>query len=220
MAPRSAGRSPRDPGYGDRRTPAGVGASAGPAAPVLLRPGDELRLSTVAEAGCLASVRKAACEFAERHGVTRPRDVALAIDEACANVIVHAYRDQPPGPLHLTGVVDTPLVLLTIADEGCGLAPRADSPGLGLGLPIIARVTDHYQITGHAPTGTQVTMGFVHAPPRRAEDETFKQFREEITAALREGCALDSLQERIDGAPLSSGQRDALWLLAWATVER
>jgi serine/threonine-protein kinase RsbW len=122
-----------------------------------------LRLTVPCEAEHLRSLRKTASDFAQHHRVERPQDVALAVSEACANVVVHAYRDHQPGPLHLTGFVDSELVYLVIIDEGTGLAPRLDSPGLGLGLPLIARLTNHFEITERRPTGTVVTMGFARA---------------------------------------------------------
>jgi serine/threonine-protein kinase RsbW len=46
-----------------------------------------------------------------------------------------------------------------IADEGDGLAPRTDSPGLGLGLPIMAHVTERFEIVS-GPDGTEVHLAF------------------------------------------------------------
>ncbi len=47
-------------------------------------------------------------------------------------------------------------------DTGSGMAPRPDSPGLGLGLPVIAHATDSYDIEqpGDAPGGTSIRMHF------------------------------------------------------------
>jgi serine/threonine-protein kinase RsbW/stage II sporulation protein AB (anti-sigma F factor) len=121
-------------------------------------------MTVACDAEQLASLRKTAFDFAIHHRVEQPKDVALAVSEACANVVLHAYRDRRPGPLHLTAFVDSQLVYLVIIDEGSGLAPRLDSPGLGLGLPLIARLANHLEITHRRPTGTVVTMGFVRNP--------------------------------------------------------
>lgn len=129
--------------------------------------GEALYLTVPARGQHLGSIRRLAREFAEHHGVTRPEDVELAIGEACANVLLHAYVDQPPGPVHLHGVVDATLVYLTIADEGLGMAPHVDGPGLGAGLPIIAAVTERLQVTDRHPSGVQLTMGFAADPSRR-----------------------------------------------------
>ena len=38
-----------------------------------------------------------------------------------------------------------------MADDGIGLRPRADSPGVGLGMPLIADLADRVEITGTRP---------------------------------------------------------------------
>lgn len=177
-----------------------------------------LRLTVAADAEQVAAGRQAVRRFAEQHRVVRPIDVALAVGEACANVVLHAYTDQPTGVLHVTGAVEGELVCITVADEGSGLSPRLDSPGLGLGLPIIARCSDRFEITERVPTGTRLTMGFAQAPA--SECEAYAQVRDDLAAALEGGAALDTVEPRIEQAPLSAEARDALWLAAWATADR
>jgi serine/threonine-protein kinase RsbW len=105
-------------------------------------------------------LREAARRFAEVHGVARADDVALAVAEACANVVIHAYLDRNPGPLRLTGTRVDGAVSFLVADEGTGLAPRPDSPGLGMGLPLIAQLADHFELTDDGGDGTRVRMRF------------------------------------------------------------
>ena len=45
-------------------------------------------------------------------------------------------------------------------DEGTGLAPRVDSPGLGLGLGLIAQVADSADVRAPETGGTEVVMRF------------------------------------------------------------
>ena len=45
-------------------------------------------------------------------------------------------------------------------DEGSGLAPRVDSPGLGLGLGLIAQVADSADVRAPETGGTEVIMRF------------------------------------------------------------
>lgn len=108
----------------------------------------------------VAGVRAAALAFAERHRVKRPIDVALGIGEAAANVIVHAYRDRPPGPLHLIGRVDAEFIHLLVVDEGHGLGAVSGSRGLGAGLEIMARTADGFAIGAGQPAGTVVLLAF------------------------------------------------------------
>jgi serine/threonine-protein kinase RsbW len=85
--------------------------------------------------------RKLAVAFAQE--VTTDPDmlaaIALCMTEAISNVVVHAYRDSEPGPAILECAATDDGITITVSDEGSGLAPRVDTPGLGLGLPLIAQ---------------------------------------------------------------------------------
>ena len=95
-------------------------------------------------------------------------DVALALSEACANTVLHAYRDGRPGGVRVTAEHDGEHVVLTVTDDGCGMSPRSDSPGLGLGLPLIATLAEDVEVrTGPDGTGTEVTMRFSLEASRR-----------------------------------------------------
>jgi anti-sigma regulatory factor (Ser/Thr protein kinase) len=86
-------------------------------------------------------------------------DVKLAVTEACTNVVVHAYGDGE-GPMEVAASVDGDALRVTVRDEGMGIVPRPDSPGLGLGLPLIATLTESLEL-GKAPDDrTEVTMVF------------------------------------------------------------
>jgi anti-sigma regulatory factor (Ser/Thr protein kinase) len=95
--------------------------------------------------------------------------VALAVSEAVTNVVVHAYRDREPdadpGHVHVTVGVEDGELLVFVADDGIGLSPRRDSPGAGLGLPIIATLADRVEVQQRA-AGTRVLLAFrLAAPP-------------------------------------------------------
>jgi anti-sigma regulatory factor (Ser/Thr protein kinase) len=48
---------------------------------------------------------------------------------------------------------------IVVADAGPGLVDRDDSPGLGVGLAVIAHVSDELRIVSN-PGGTEVHMTF------------------------------------------------------------
>jgi serine/threonine-protein kinase RsbW len=108
----------------------------------------------------VGQLRRAVGRLAERCGMSaRDVDAArLAASEAATNAVVHAYRDHP-GELRLEAHVEDGELLVVIADEGGGVRPRADSPGIGLGLPIIAQVSKRFEIVS-GTRGTEVHLAF------------------------------------------------------------
>ena len=122
----------------------------------------------------ISGVRRAARAFAVEHGVIHPDDVAIAISEVCTNVVVHAYADGAPGSLTVSGAPAGSFVWFVIRDHGSGPIPRPDSPGLGMGLPIIAQVADHFEIGCPEGGGTSVRLGFKRheGTPDRADAGT------------------------------------------------
>ena len=88
--------------------------------------------------------------------------VALAGSEAITNAVVHAYRNEPePGTVSVSGE-QSPLenLRVTVSDYGSGMMPRPDSPGLGLGLPLIVQLTRAVEIDSRPGEGTRVAMDF------------------------------------------------------------
>ncbi len=86
-------------------------------------------------------------------------DVKLAVTEACTNVVVHAYA-RSEGPMEVAATIDAGVLRVTVRDEGLGILPRADSPGLGLGLPLIATLTESLELGKSDDDRTEVTMIF------------------------------------------------------------
>ena len=88
-------------------------------------------------------------------------DIALAVTEAATNAVLHAYRDRvEPGAVIVEAELDGDHVCLYVRDEGTGLTPRVDSPGLGLGLGLIAQVADSADVRAPESGGTEVVMRF------------------------------------------------------------
>jgi serine/threonine-protein kinase RsbW len=86
-------------------------------------------------------------------------DIKLAVTEACTNVVVHAYPDGD-GPLGISAWVRGDQLTVVVHDEGRGMLPRPDSPGLGLGLPLIATLADSLELGSGKGERTEVRMTF------------------------------------------------------------
>jgi anti-sigma regulatory factor (Ser/Thr protein kinase) len=85
--------------------------------------------------------------------------VRLAVSEALANVVQHAYPDSP-GKIDVTAWVVEHELWILIADEGCGLHAGGESEGLGLGLALISQVSDGFVVMERASGGTEVRVRF------------------------------------------------------------
>ena len=100
-------------------------------------------------------MRHAAVQFARANGVPdRLLDgLRLAISEAATNAVVHAFRcREQPGTINVAlDVRAGEIVELIVRDDGMGMSRRSDSPGLGLGLALIAAMAD--QVEHRVPSG-------------------------------------------------------------------
>lgn len=90
-------------------------------------------------------------------------DMKMAVSEACTNVVVHAYDDEGVGILEVEMSADETGLTVVVRDHGAGIQPRParhGAPALGLGLPLIAALSDSFELRGSAGTGTEVRMSF------------------------------------------------------------
>jgi anti-sigma regulatory factor (Ser/Thr protein kinase) len=95
--------------------------------------------------------------------------VALAVAEAVGNAVIHAYPERPPGTVRMALSLDSGILVVVVSDDGVGMRPNPDSQGLGIGLPLIAQVSDGVEIAAGAGGGTELRMRFPVAAGRPAE---------------------------------------------------
>jgi anti-sigma regulatory factor (Ser/Thr protein kinase) len=107
---------------------------------------ERLELRLQASPAAVPGVRRAVVDFAELHGVGHGPDVALAVSEAVTNAVLHGYRDGASGDVRVVACAEPDRLVVVVRDYGCGMSPHPDSPGLGLGLSVIGRLTTEMNI--------------------------------------------------------------------------
>jgi serine/threonine-protein kinase RsbW len=128
---------------------------------------DQLSANYPALPASVPAARAAVVEFATRSGASAAtlEAVALAVSEATTNVVVHAYSHAAePGAIEITAAEAAGELWVIVADRGSGLRPRLDSTGLGLGLGLIAQVSDGIDLIPRAAGGLELRMRFALAP--------------------------------------------------------
>lgn len=85
--------------------------------------------------------------------------IRLAVSEAVTNVVQHAYAGRP-GAVHLSAAAISGELWILIADDGCGLEPNRNSPGLGLGLAWMAQFSDGLTLMSRVSGGLEVRLRF------------------------------------------------------------
>ena len=122
----------------------------------------DIRLTLPARPENVVLVRHVVGALAEalRMPASMVDDVKLAVTEACTNVVRHAYAgSEGPLDVHVEPADDDALTVV-VSDHGRGMAPRPGGEGAGLGLPLIAALTDRFEIEHADDHGSRVSMHF------------------------------------------------------------
>ncbi len=99
-------------------------------------------------------------------GIAVDRDaVGVVVSEAVTNAVLHAYRDRnEPGSVHVSASLDDHGLQVAVDDDGLGMRPRVDSPGIGLGLPMMGDLADRLEVCSRGP-GTRIAARFALMGP-------------------------------------------------------
>ncbi len=151
-----------DSGHRDPRS----GAASGRLAAAL---DSDIRLTLPARPENVAVVRHVLVALSEAVGLPAAiaGDMQLAVSEACTNVVRHAY-DDGGGTIDVVVRPTGDALEVIVTDEGRGLGPSPDTTGPGLGLPLIAALTDSLEIERGWSTGSRLVMSFPRARPTPA----------------------------------------------------
>jgi serine/threonine-protein kinase RsbW len=165
----------------------------------------ELRLTLPATPDNVIVVRQAVAGLGEALGLSGPRiaDLKTVVSEACNNVVLHAYEGEP-GPLEVTAEPGSGELEIQVADHGKGFRPRANQgdESLGLGLPLIAALSDGFEISGGAGQGSRTTICFGYEPPEFGNNGNgaHAEAPEELELAITPGEMVKPVLARVIGA--------------------
>jgi serine/threonine-protein kinase RsbW len=123
----------------------------------------QLHQSMDAVPAAVPTLRGAIAAFIGDAGIGEPllTSAKLAVSEAVTNAVVHAYVGAPrPGAVSVDATFEDGSLLVEVSDDGSGMMPRLDSPGLGVGLPLIADTADTLDIANSPHGGTLLRMSF------------------------------------------------------------
>jgi diguanylate cyclase (GGDEF)-like protein len=117
-----------------------------------------------ARAASVGPLRRGIVAFATAAGASERQleNIALAVSEALNNAVLHAYAGRnEPGSVAVDAWTSERSLHVVVCDEGAGMVPREASPapGLGFGLPLIARLTRELVIEESA-RGVRLGMSF------------------------------------------------------------
>jgi serine/threonine-protein kinase RsbW len=162
-----------------------------------------LELTLPATAENVMVVRQAVAGLGEALNLAGSRiaDLKTVVTEACNNVVLHAYEDEA-GPLHVSAEPRSSELEVQVADEGHGFRPRANEgeASLGLGLPLIAALSDSFEISGGAGQGSRTTIRFGYTPPEFGNNGTTTDVPKELEMALTPGVMVKPVLARVMGA--------------------
>jgi serine/threonine-protein kinase RsbW len=148
-------------------------------------------------------VRQAIAGVAEALGLSSSRvaDLKTVVTEACNNVVLHAYEGDA-GPLHVVAEPGDEQLVVQVADEGHGFRPRASEgdASLGIGLPLIAALSDGFEISGGAGQGSRTTIRFGYAPPEARNNGRPTTVPTELEIAMTPGETVKPVLARVIGA--------------------
>src|SRR5262249_2536475 len=120
----------------------------------------EFTLSLPARSENLSTVRHAVSEFAAAVGLDDETiaDLRLAVNEACSNVVRHAYESDA-GEMTVEARPLGGYLLIVVEDHGCGLSHVSSDPDAGLGLRLASAVSDSFEVRQKSG-GTEVRLAF------------------------------------------------------------
>jgi len=130
-----------------------------------------LELTIASDLGNLARIGEFVTDAARRLGLDEKEafEVQMAADEACANIIEHAYGIGVAGLITIRCAIEGDDFVVTLRDHGCAFDPdQVEEPDLscpleerqigGLGLLFMRKLMDHVEFRFDPKLGNELRM--------------------------------------------------------------
>lgn len=100
----------------------------------------------------------------------RAGDIAIAVTEACTNAVLHAYPSTDEGRYRVLVWASDEELVVSVIDDGDGIAPKVPSAkaGLGLGLPLMVAISDEVSFARNGDGDNEVRLTFRREPAGEA----------------------------------------------------
>jgi anti-sigma regulatory factor (Ser/Thr protein kinase) len=110
----------------------------------------------------VALARVAVARFAAAAGLAGERleDVRSCVSEAVTNAVVHAYPRGNGGPIRVAATATDQELRVRVGDDGCGLKSARPSIGLGLGMPVMTRLSHGFAVRESVSGGVDLHLRF------------------------------------------------------------
>jgi PAS domain S-box-containing protein len=161
---------------------------------------DRLELRLAAEPEAVPELRSTARAFAKQLslGPEQTAAISLAVTEATTNAVLHAFVGRDPGTVTLVAEPGDGQVVFRVRDDGRGLTPRMDSPGLGLGIPMLGRLCAHFDVgPGPDGSGTEVRMVFDAPHVSAGPGQRLRGHLQRVLGALSDAVTVSDDQGRM-----------------------
>jgi anti-sigma regulatory factor (Ser/Thr protein kinase) len=111
--------------------------------------------------GSVAEVRRGIRAFAAANGAEPDAlaAIVLAVSEAAANAVVHAYPAREPGLVRVEADVEDGTIEIVVADDGGGFTEQP-VPGLGFGLAFMTDRALAFEVRDRPAGGVEVWLRF------------------------------------------------------------
>jgi anti-sigma regulatory factor (Ser/Thr protein kinase)/PAS domain-containing protein len=115
-----------------------------------------------AEPATVAAIRVGIRDFAAAHGAPERvvADITLAVSELVTNSVMHGYVGRAPGTINAEASAGVEELVIVVSDDGRGMQPRSDSPGLGLGLPLVGQLATTVDLRETPGGGAELCVTF------------------------------------------------------------